>query len=97
MEPTMKTAMAARKICGESQLQHDGVGAKIRRNGWKRGGDHRRVHVFHEQCRCYDERKQAGWSDHFDNPQNDKLFHFMQCCTPLNAHALMPKAHASTS
>ena len=57
----------AQEIGGESQLQHDGVGAKVRRDGRQRRGNHRRIHVFHEQGGGYDERKQAGWRDHFDD------------------------------
>ena len=87
----------AQEIGGESQLQYDGVGAEVLGDGRQRRGNHRRVHVFHEQGGSYDERKQAGWGDHFNAPKNAKLFRFTQCCGPMKAHALKVKPHATTS
>ena len=57
-----------------ASFRHNGVGAKVRRDGRQRRGNHRRVHVFHEQGRGHDEWKQAGWGDHFYEPENAKLW-----------------------
>ena len=41
----------AEEIRGERQLQNDGICSQISRNRRKRRGNHRRIHVFHEQRR----------------------------------------------
>ena len=55
------------QIGGEGQFQHDGVRAQVGGDGGKRRGDHRGVHVFHEQGGGDDQRDEAGGSWHFAN------------------------------
>ena len=50
----------AQEIGGEGKLQHDGIGPQRPRHGGKRRGDHRRIHVLHEQGGGDDEGDQPG-------------------------------------